>query len=161
MKTYNVCLIKKVLLVIFQVFFLSISASAQTKPKMDILVESLNNDATQCNIYKSDFITSAILIMRNNGIIYEKDNTFLAPFLYISPNILHLKSENRCLYGLNIQIQVLGMPMNRFGFSTRTMEDIVICRKSMSGISNQINASTSIINEFERMFKQCLSQIDY
>ena len=162
MKTYNVYFVIKIILVGITIFSnFSFNASAQTKPKVGTLVEILDNDANQCNIYKNDFISSSILIMRNNGIIYQQDHIIMAPFLYVNPNIIYLQAENRCLFKLSIEIKVYGTPINRFGFKTRTMEDIVICGKSYLGFANQKNASTNIIKEFEKMFKLCLSEIDY
>src|SRR6058998_2706780 len=76
---------KFAILLVFALLW-NVSAEAQQKLRLGILVEETDQDAARCGITKSNIESIAALTLRNNGVVVATDLT--NPYLYLLVTVL-------------------------------------------------------------------------
>jgi len=132
---------------------------AQTKIKLSISVEGLDEDARQCGVTEQTIRAPAVLTLRNNRIDVLNDRT--SPFLSIKPNIMALASGNHCVYSLEVAIRDEEPPKMRGGFKTRRANSVFLCKQDSLWIVPKSDVPNKLSDSVDQLLKLCLSNIDY
>ena len=162
MKTYNVCLVRKLctcILAIVISFSNNSLAIAQNKNKLHIIFEGLDNNPDDCGISLSSIKSTAILLLRNNRIEYSYEYT--RPWMYININFLKIKNINFCTFNINVKISDVKHSEIRNGFKSNKYEDILLCQKSILGYANFNTLDIKVQEGIERAIKGCLVDVNY
>jgi hypothetical protein len=142
----------------------SVSAGAQQRPNVEIVVEELNRWAAVCGIDKSSIKSIAALTLRNNGINGGASNS--DPYLYIRTMVhaIHTLSNNvtACVVYAEVHLRSFApAPATRFKVRGQKAVSTILCESGgidsgpISSISRQLNDS------LEQYVKLCLGQLDY
>jgi len=132
---------------------------AQTKLKLSISVEGLDEDARQCGVSEQTVRAPAVLTLRNNRIDVLNDRT--SPYLSIKPNIMALASGNHCVYALEVAIRDEEPPKARGGFKTKRASSIFLCKQDSLWIVPKADVPSKLADSVDQLLKLCLSNIDY
>ena len=132
---------------------------AQTKLKLSISVEGMDEDARQCGVTEQTVRAPALLTLRNNRSDVLNDRT--SPYLSIKPNIMALASGNHCVYSLEVAIRDEEPPKMRGGFKTRRANSVFLCKQDSLWIVPKSDVPNKLSDSVDQLLKLCLSNIDY
>ena len=132
---------------------------AQTKLKLHIAVEGLDEDARQCGVSEQTVRAPAVATLRSNRIDVLNDRT--SPYLSIKPNIMALASGNHCVYSLEVAIREEEPPKLRGGFKTKRASSVFLCKQDSLWIVPKGDVSNKLADSVDQLLKLCLSNIDY
>lgn len=148
----------------------NVSAEAQQKPRIQILVEELEQGpvtqaSARCGITRSSLESIAALTLRNNGVLVTTDKTDKRnAYLYVS--VLTLKPTTRsCVFATEVAVQgfsasdVAQQPIG--GFKARRLSRTVLCDEHRIDMAPESEAGASLLRNVETMIKLCLGALEY
>ena len=138
------------------------SAYAQTKPTLQIIIEEIGEPAEKCGVNKQTLRAPAVLTLRNNGISVSDAGT--EPHLYIQAIMLAV--NNMCTWSLSIQIRDYESATMRGRFKKNRaelsgLEAILMCSETSLGVSTKNGVVKQLSDFVEQSLKLCLSKVDY
>src|SRR4051812_735912 len=94
-------------------------ANAQQKPALHILVETADQEATQCGITKESMGSAALLALREKGV--QASATLTNPYLYISHSAILGAQRSECLVSVLVSVRAINLerPSAYGAFNTR------------------------------------------
>ncbi len=138
-----------------------LTAHAQTKPKLHIMIEEPSDIDLKCGIRKEPIKASATLVLRRNGIDISNETTY--PFIYIFFTSLpsSLPSDGVwCSFFLNIDIRAADVGTKRNGFFIKK-EFAVLCAHNFISRVPKLDMNKYLSDQTEDLLKKCLAEIDY
>ena len=150
------------LYIIMSLIFMTVAPSAvhaQTKLKLYISVEGLDEDARQCGVTEPTVRTPAAQALRNNRIDVLNERTL--PYLSVKPNVMALASGNHCVYSLEIAIRDEEPPKIRGGFKTKRASSVFLCKQESLWIVPKTDVPNKLSDSIGQLIKSCLTNIDY
>ena len=148
--------------ILSSLFLLALASSgvhAQTKLKLSVSVEGVDEDARQCGVSEQTVRTPAVQTLRNNRIEVMNERTL--PYLSIKPNVMALASGNHCVYSLEVAIRDEEPPKMRSGFKTKRSSAVFLCKQDSLWIVPKADVSNKLSDSIEQLMKLCLANIDY
>ena len=132
-------------------------AQTKSKPKLSILIKEPSENDLKCGISNETIKTSAILVLRNNGIEFSTDMTY--PYLSIS--FATLPSDDfACTYHLTASILEGEVGKKRNGFSSK-YEAVRLCEKGAIARSRKSDMNKNLSDYTEDLLKKCLAEVEY
>lgn len=132
---------------------------AQTKLKLHISVDGLDEDARECGVTEQTIRAPATLTLRNNRIDALNDRS--SPYLSVKPNVMALASGNHCVYSLEVAIRDEEPPKLRGGFKTKRASSVFLCKQDSLWIVPKTDVPKKMADSVEQLLKLCLNNIDY
>jgi hypothetical protein len=131
----------------------------QTRPQLSIIVETLDQDATNCGITKDSIESIARLTLRNNGVATASAQT--NPWLYIAPTVLA-----NCAFHMQVSVQGMA-PLDLAagttslgGFKSK-MRLTTLCSQNSVSSATRSGAPAQFLNMLETNLKLCLGSLEY
>ena len=141
----------------------SVSSGAQQRPSLAIVIETLDQDAVSCGVYKSSLESIAALTLRNNGI--QVAESLSNPYLYIQPIVLMAESGGimtGCAVGLNVEVNISVLaPKARFKPKGDKWVSTAVCEKSGLFLGPTSSIVKQVNDQLEKLIKLCLGELDY
>jgi len=145
-------------------------AEAQTKPRVQIVIEPLEQgsapqSAARCGITKSALESTAVLTLRNNGILASTDDPKAnSAILYVSVMTLQ-PTERTCLFATEVAVQ--GFTASNVarqaigGFKPRRLSHTVLCQEHRIDFATVALSGAMVLKNLDGMIKLCLGNLEY
>ena len=134
-------------------------ATAQDKPRLQILVESPGSDVGKCGLTKAGMESTAILTLRNNGILTAPRT---APILYVNIKMIFFEIRRLCVGSVRVAVQSLGeRKVGAFTVRQGEYPTNRLCSESGLRSSPSDEAERDFSEAIEQHIKGCLSQLEY
>ena len=145
-------------------------AEAQTKPRVQIVIEELEQGSTpqsaaRCGITKSSLESTAALTLRNNGILTStEDPKVNSAILYVSVMTMQ-PTERTCLFATEVAVQ--GFSASDIarqaigGFKPRRRSHTVLCQEHRIDLATVALSGAMVLKHIDGMIKLCLGNLEY
>jgi len=131
-------------------------AEAQDRPRLQILIENLNEDAAKCGVTETSLDSEAALVLRNNGILTTEDSN---PYLYLNVTVV-LTGSGICAVNTSAQLKTGGQRVQAGAFRTRPnrFASLVFCD---DGVLQTWPRGGRGKPNVELVIKTCLGKLEY
>jgi len=145
-------------------------AEAQTKPRVQIVIEPLEQgsapqSAARCGITKSSLESTAALTLGNNGILTSTEVPKAnSPFLYVSVMTLQ-PTERTCLFATEVALQ--GFTASNVarqaigGFKPKRRSHTVLCQEHRVDFATVALSGPMVLKNLDGMIKLCLGNVEF
>lgn len=137
----------------------STGAAAQQKPRLQILVEDLFDDAAFCGIDRALIESTSALTLRDSGVIVAAQSN---PYLYVRVNGTRL-SAGGCAFNLHVSVRATSPPPSSGGAFTvrRGASKRILCENGVFGVSPRAEIPAHLDQGLEHAIKLCLGELAY
>lgn len=148
----------------------SLPVDAQTKPRVQIVIEPLEQGsapqgAARCGLTKSSLESTAALTLGNSGILASTEEPKVNnAFLYVSVMTLQ-PTERTCLFATEVALQgYSASDLARTaigGFRPKRRSHTVLCQEHRVDFATVASSGAMVLKNLDGMIKLCLGNLDY
>ena len=141
------------------------SALAQEKPSLNVMVESLDEDAKVCGIDRTTLESVATTTLRSSGIqvVFTANPSLYIRFTFMAIRFVSDKTVSNCVVHLRVAVKGFTAgtqePLN--GFNPKGPVTVTLCESGSMLLSPTATMDADVSRELEKRIKVCVGSLDY